>query len=89
MPYGFALRVALTVRDVGSRVVVRRTLPDGRLGDVLGQLVAWSDATLSVRTRAGDLVHIDEATVVAGKPVPPPPGATPRGRRRGTDERPS
>ncbi|MDP9399341.1 MAG: GNAT family N-acetyltransferase, partial [Actinomycetota bacterium] len=79
MPYGFALRVVLTPRDVGTRVVVRRTLPDGRLGDVLGQLVAWTGGILTIRTRTGALVQVDEATVVAGKPVPPPPRLTLRG----------
>lgn len=78
LPYGFALRVVLTPRDVGTRVVVRRTLPDGRLGDVLGQLVAWTRGVLTIRTRTGALVQVDEATVVAGKPVPPPPRLTPR-----------
>jgi len=67
----------LSPGDVGSRVVVRRTLPEGGLGDVLGELVAWREDVLAVRVRGGALVEVPLATVVAGKPVPPAP------RRRG------
>lgn len=70
----------LTPADVGRRVVVRRRLEvvDGRqlYGDVLGDLVSWSEGVLVIRTRDGSLVSVPEADVVAGKPVPPPP--TPR-----------
>lgn len=63
----------LSPQDVGSRVVVRRTLPEGGLGDVLGELVAWRADALSVRVRSGELVEVPLASVVAGKPVPPAP----------------
>ncbi|MGL5829728.1 MAG: GNAT family N-acetyltransferase [Angustibacter sp.] len=59
---------------IGQRVVVRRRLPHGRVGDVLGELLRW-DATaglLTVATRAGE-VTVPLAEVVAGKTVPPAP----------------
>jgi len=65
----------LTAADAGSRVVVRRRLPDGQHGDVLGELVAWSqDAAgeLVVRDRHGVQHRIHRADVVAAKRVPPP-----------------
>ena len=71
-------RVALTEADVGARVVVRRRLPDTApgeppLGDVLGDLLSWSEGVLAVRTRSGEVVAVAEETVVAAKRVPPPP----------------
>jgi GNAT superfamily N-acetyltransferase len=48
-------------------------LPGGGYADVLGDLVAWADGRLVVRIRSGDQVTVEEATVVAGKRVPPPP----------------
>lgn len=61
-------------QTVGQRVVVRRRLPGGRYGDLLGELLAWDVAagTLRVSTRAGE-VSVAIADVVAGKPVPPAP----------------
>ena len=65
---------ALTPSDVGARVVVRRVLGqrDGRplFGDVLGELVSWTDGVLLVRTRAGD-VQVEDRAVVAAKRIPP------------------
>ena len=58
--------------DVGARVVVRRRLPDGLLGDVLGELLTWSDEVV-VRDRHGQLVRIARTDVVLGKRVPPAP----------------
>lgn len=58
--------------DVGARVVVRRTLPDGGLTDVLGHLERWSDGLVVVQTRSG-AVAFGEADVVAAKRVPDPP----------------
>jgi GNAT superfamily N-acetyltransferase len=58
-------------------VVVRRRLEvvEGRqlYGDVLGDLVSWADGVLVIRKRDGSLVSVNEADVVAGKPIPPPP----------------
>ncbi|AKU17656.1 GNAT family N-acetyltransferase [Luteipulveratus mongoliensis] len=62
---------------VGMRIVVRSRLPEGGLTDRLGPLVEADEATLTVRTRAGDVV-VRRRDVVAAKEVPPPPAR--RGR---------
>ena len=59
--------------DVGVRVSLRRNLPEGGLGDVLGVLSAWSDGVLRIQRRDGSDVDVDEAAVVAVKRIPPPP----------------
>ena len=64
------------VRDVGPgdsgvRVSLRRTLPEGGYGDVLGELVSWHDVVV-VETRHGT-VEVPADTVVAAKRVPPAP----------------
>jgi GNAT superfamily N-acetyltransferase len=63
---------------VGQRVVVRRLLPgeSGPSGgpamtDVLGILESVDDESLRVRRENGDVVLIDRALLVTGKPVPP------------------
>ncbi len=53
-------------------MVVRRRLPDGLLGDVLGSLLVWSDEVV-VQDRHGALVRFPLADVVLGKRVPPAP----------------
>ena len=58
--------------DVGHRVVVRRRLPQGGFGDLLGELVQW-DLEVVVRDRSGALHAVLRADVVAAKRVPPPP----------------
>ena len=58
--------------DVGARVVVRRQLPDGGLGDLLGELRRWDDVVV-VRDRTGADHAVARADVVAAKRVPPPP----------------
>ena len=65
--------------DVGARVVLRRRLPEGGLGDVLGHVESWSDGVVRVATRAGS-VEVAEADVVAAKRVPEPPAKRPRER---------
>lgn len=67
---GARLTVAITPADVGRRVTIRRALPDGRLGDVVGILLAWSDGVLRVRRRDDSVVEIAQATLVAAKVVP-------------------
>jgi hypothetical protein len=57
--------------DVGARVVVRRRLPDGALGDLLGELRRWDDVVV-VRDRAGLEHAVARTDVVAAKRVPPP-----------------
>jgi hypothetical protein len=63
--------VAVTPADVGSRVTLRRAVPDG-VGDVVGTLLSWSSGVLSVRRRDGSVVAVDEATLVAARVVPEP-----------------
>jgi GNAT superfamily N-acetyltransferase len=69
--------------QVGRRVVLRRRLPDGGVGDLLGDLVRWdaqdvadpdnpAEPRVTVRTRAGD-VTVAVRDVLGGKPVPPAP----------------
>jgi N-acetylglutamate synthase len=58
-------------------VVLRRRLPDGAVGDLLGDLVRWDradapDPCATVRTRAGE-VTVALSDVLGGKPVPPAP----------------
>ena len=65
-------RVAVTPADVGSRVTLRRALPDG-VGDVVGELLSWSGGELSVRRRDGSVVVVAESTLVAARVVPPAP----------------
>lgn len=65
---------------VGTRVVVRRRLPDGRFSDVLGEVVSRGEDTLVLETRTGR-VEVPAAVIVTGKPIPPPP---PRRERRVT-----
>jgi hypothetical protein len=64
--------VRLGPEDVGARVVVRRRLPEGQYGDVLGELLSWS-AEVVVRNRHGELVCFPMSDVVLGKRVPPAP----------------
>ena len=63
---------ALGPGDVGARVMVRRRLPDGQYGDVLGELVSWAEQVV-VLDRHGVSHTIDADDVVAGKRIPPPP----------------
>lgn len=72
MSPSFAIRyeLSITAADVGSRVSVRRKLPEGGLGDVLGELTGWSGGVLTVRRKDGSSVDVAEADLVAGKVVP-------------------
>ena len=65
---------------VGQRVVVRRlvrgeTGPTGgpAMTDVLGVCESWADGVVVVRREQGDVVSIQTADIVSGKPVPPRP----------------
>lgn len=85
----------LSSTQVGQRVVVRRRLPsdfDGTAqrpvyGDVLGILESWTGGRLAVRRADGELVHIAEQDVVAGKPIPPRPARRTSGRVAATGDR--
>ncbi len=59
--------------DVGARVVLRRRLPGGGSGDVLGHVQRWADGEVAVRTRTGEVVLVAEADLLAAKRVPEPP----------------
>ncbi|RUR01020.1 hypothetical protein [Labedella endophytica] len=61
----------------GTRVVVRYLLPTGQATDALGVLVSADETTLVVDGKRGlETVAVD--TVIAAKPVPPPPASRPR-----------
>jgi GNAT superfamily N-acetyltransferase len=86
-----SVRVAQRVgpQQVGHRVVLRRRLPGGGVGDLLGDLVRWAEVAdeaddeggaeprVTVLTRAGE-VTVAVRDVLGGKPVPPAPAR--RGR---------
>ena len=83
---GSSVRYAATAGpdDVGSRVVVRRRLPEGGQGDVLGELVRWDEQAVVVLDRHGTAHRTQRADVVAAKRVPPAPlrrGGPPDGVR--------
>ncbi|MFW6597188.1 hypothetical protein ACQBAU_05330 [Propionibacteriaceae bacterium Y2011] len=59
--------------DVGSRVVVRHRIPDGRATDVLGILQAFGEDDLVVTDRHGHDHVVRLTDIVAAKPIPPPP----------------
>ncbi len=61
--------MAVTPADVGSRVTLRRAVPDG-VGDVVGELLSWSAGVLSVRRRDGSVVTVEESSLVAARVVP-------------------
>jgi hypothetical protein len=71
-PPGARYVLSLTQDDVGARVVVRRRLPEGGSGDLLGELVRW-DEDVVVRDRSGVAHTVRRSDVVAAKRVPPPP----------------
>lgn len=58
--------------DVGARVVVRRRLPEGGYGDLLGELESWGEQVV-LRDRQGVTHTVARADVVLGKRVPPAP----------------
>jgi GNAT superfamily N-acetyltransferase len=62
--------------EVGSRVVVRRAVGDGKYVDVLGHLVGLGDEGLEVVTGRGERVVVPVAEVAAAKPVPAKPVPT-------------
>jgi hypothetical protein len=57
---------------LGSRVVVRRRLPEGGYTDVLGELVYRSAEAVEVLNQYGT-ERIEAAEIAIGKVVPPPP----------------
>lgn len=67
---------------MGKRVSVRRLDDPATEGekftDTVGVLASWDDGVLLITRKSGETVHIPEASLVAGKVVPPAPA-----RRRG------
>jgi hypothetical protein len=63
--------VLLTPADIGARVTVRRVLPSGQLGDVVGVLLTWRDGRLTVRRRDDTVAEIEEGAIVAARLVGP------------------
>jgi len=55
------------------RISLRRRLPDGMYGDVLGVLTSWVAGVVKVTRASGEVVVVAEADVVAAKRIPPPP----------------
>lgn len=69
--------IDLATTPIGTRVVVRYRLPDGRATDALGYLREADATGCVVETKRG-LETIRIAEVIASKPVPP---ASSRSRR--------
>jgi hypothetical protein len=59
--------------DVGVRVSLRRVLPGGGYGDVLGIVQAWDETSVRLEKRDGTVVVVPVSSVVAAKRIPPPP----------------
>ena len=59
--------------DSGVRVSLRRELPGGGLGDVLGMLLSWTDGLVRIERRDGSVVEVEASKVVAAKRIPLPP----------------
>ena len=62
---------------IGSRIVARHLLADGRATDALGYLRMRDAVSVVVETARG-LETVPLATVIAAKEVPPPPAPRPR-----------
>ncbi|WP_405660775.1 GNAT family N-acetyltransferase [Streptomyces sp. RK9] len=79
---GGRLEVRITPSDVGKRVSVRRLVEGGappqEFTDTVGVLTSWNDGVLVITRRDGEIVRIEQRTLVAGKTVPAAPA-----RRRG------
>ena len=67
--FGGVYRVAITPADVGARITLRRTLPEG-VGDVVGELLSWTAGTLTIRTRRRGDVEVAESTLLAARRIP-------------------
>lgn len=55
------------------RVSLRRVLPEGGYGDIIGVVLTWDETLARLEKRDGTVVELDPATVVASRQVPPPP----------------
>lgn len=68
----------ITQEDLGSRVSVRITLPEGGFTDIVGVVESWAEGVLTLRRRDDSTVEVTEADIVASRVVPQVPP-----RRRG------
>ncbi|MEV6576721.1 GNAT family N-acetyltransferase [Streptomyces sp. NPDC051582] len=79
---GGLLEIRITPADVGKRVSVRRVESGAdeapSFTDTVGVLTSWNQGVLTITRKSGEIVHISESSLVAGKIVPPAPA-----RRRG------
>ncbi|MFE6778804.1 GNAT family N-acetyltransferase [Streptomyces sp. NPDC057702] len=87
---GGRLEVRISPADVGKRVSVRRLNDPGggpqKFTDTVGVLTSWTGGVVRITRKNGEDVRIAEATLVAGKVIPPAPGGrpgVPPTRRRG------
>jgi hypothetical protein len=62
---------------IGTRVVARYLIEDGRATDALGYLRSRDADAVVIETKRG-LETVGLATVIAAKEVPPPPAPRPR-----------
>lgn len=85
------LAVRITPADIGERVTVRARNHEGDASmiDVVGVLVDWQQATLTIERRDGELRQVRQADLMAGRVIPPAPPRPPRGPSlHGRDDNP-
>jgi hypothetical protein len=75
-----------TTWPLGAKVMVRRRLPDGGYGDVVGVLLECDAEHVVVRGRRGDLT-VTAAEIAIGKLVPAPVLGPRRPHPRPSDSR--
>ena len=84
----FRLRVRLSEKDIGERVVIRWRRPAGggreEIADILGVLESADEGSLRIRRASGELVTVPRDRALAGKTIPPPPRGTGAGRKEAT-----
>ncbi|HJE59907.1 MAG TPA: hypothetical protein K8V84_15575 [Nocardiopsis listeri] len=69
----------ITHDDVGRRVSLRITLPEGGFTDIVGVVESWAEGVLTLRRRDDSMVEVAEHDIAASRVVPPVP---PRRRDR-------
>ncbi len=72
-PTGVRYVIDVGPGDAGVRISLRRSLPEGGYGDLLGILLSWTEDLVRVERRDGTIAEVAAATVVAAKRVPPAP----------------
>ncbi len=72
-PSGVRYVIDVGPGDAGVRISLRRSLPEGGYGDLLGILLSWTEELVRVERRDGTVAEVAAATVVAAKRVPPAP----------------